>query len=109
MTSLYKINNTVIKSVNLHKHLGLIIDKKLNFYLNTENVISKSYKKWGILKFLCKHYDYETFLALYKTYILPILEYSNTVYTLNNKNIEKIETVQRKITKDHAKNLWAMA
>ena len=36
---------------------------------------------------------------LFTKHILPILEYSNTVYTLNNKNIEKIEKVQKKITK----------
>jgi len=99
ITSLYKINKTFIKTVESHKHLGIYLDKKLNFNLNTEEVISKSFKKWGILKFICKNHDSDIFLSLYKTFILPKLEYSNLIFTLNNNNMEKIEKVQRNITK----------
>ena len=79
VNSLYKINNCNIKAVEEHKHLGIILDNKLNFNANVEMIITKSLKKWGILKYLCKNYDSQTFLLLYKTFILPILEHSNVI------------------------------
>ena len=60
-----------------HKHLGVILDKKLKFNFNVEKLITKTFRKWGILKFICKNHDFETYLSLYKTFILPVLEYSN--------------------------------
>ena len=54
MTSLYGINKTVIKSVDIHKHLGVNFDQKLNFKLHIKITISKSLKRWGMSKFLCK-------------------------------------------------------
>ncbi len=47
----------------------------------------------------CKNHDSDTFLSLYKTFILPKLKYSNLIFTLNNSNVEKIEKVQTNITK----------
>ena len=99
MTSLYKINDTVIKSFPYHKHLGILIDNKLNFHLNTEKLITSCYRKWGILKFICKYCDANTFLLLYKTFILPKIEFSNVIFTLNDSNMIKIENVQRTITR----------
>ncbi len=98
-TSLYKINKTFIKSVTQHKHLGIILNKKLNFKTNTEEIVSKCLKKWGLLKFIYKGYDSDTFLSLYKTFILPKIEFSNLIYTLSDTNMKKIEKLHRKMSK----------
>ena len=95
MTSLYRINKTIIRSVECHKHLGIIIDKKFNFNLQVENLVWKAFKKWGIIKYICKSYDTDIFILLYKSYILPLLEFSNIIFTLNNNNMDRIDSSKK--------------
>jgi hypothetical protein len=101
LTQNYLINNKIIKTVANHKHLGilLIYDTKLCFNFRWDYIVSKAYQKFGFLKTICPRIDAQTFLHLNKTYILPILEYSNLCFTPNKTQIHKIEKVQKKITK----------
>jgi len=56
-------------------------------------------KKWGYLKKFCIHANWEIFLRLYKTYLLPILEYASLCWIPSNTQLNNIESVRRKITK----------
>lgn len=95
----YKLNNITIETKLNHKHLGLIIDNKLFFNDHTESIVNKSLQKWAILKRICSNADSNVLLRLYKTYIMPIIEYSNFCWVPNGGQIDKIESVQRQITK----------
>ena len=66
--NVYKINNDYIESVRTHRHLGIILDYKLNFNDNIDNIVNKSVKKWSTLKHICKKAYSLVFLSLYKTY-----------------------------------------
>jgi len=96
----YVINNVSIETKDMHKHLGVYIDSKLNFNFNTEYIVNQSLKKWTILKRICNPLSLKTFLQLYKSYILPKIEYCTSAIVLSKTQSDKIESIQRKITRD---------
>ncbi len=51
-----------------------------------------------MLKTLCPRADGNTFLKMYKTYILSILENCNLGFYTNLSNTNRIESVQKKVT-----------
>ncbi len=95
----YKINNSVINHVITQKHVGITYDSKMSFNCHTNEIISKALKKFYTLKFLCKRVDGKTFLRLYKTYILSILEYSNLSVIYTGSQSMCLEKVQKRIMK----------
>ena len=99
LTNIYKINNIFIKQVETHKHLGVIIDNKLTFNSHCDYIINNAYKKWAIIKRFCKRANFMTYLNLYRTYILPIIEYCSISWCPNQNQTNRIESVQRNITR----------
>lgn len=80
----YFINGIKIKTVSQHKHFGIIYNK-MSFNKHFDYVVSKASKKFGFLKQS----------ALYKSYILSILEYSNVCVILNKFQTLLLEKVQK--------------
>lgn len=95
----YHINNKIVKQVLTHKHIGIIYDSKLTFNSHIDYVIKKSLKKYNTLRIICKRVNGFVFLRLYMNYILPIIEYSNLSLVLIDTQSDKIEKIQRKISK----------
>ena len=95
----YNINGITLEQVNQQKHIGVIYDSKMSFNSHIDYIIEKTLKKFNILRFLGKNLNSNTMLNLYKTYLLPILEYSNMCLTLTKTQSLKIEKIQRKITR----------
>ena len=94
----YTINKTEIETVENHKHLGVILDNKLNFNKHIDYIVIKAYKKFAMLKRLCAQADGYIFLRLYKSYILSILENCNLGIFLSKTNCHRLECVQKKVT-----------
>ena len=95
----YKINGNCIKSVQIHKHIGVIYDYKMAFNSHIDNIVIKALKKFSLLKYICNRVNGKTFLRLYLTYILPILEFCNLSLVLNKTQTIRLESVQRNVTK----------
>ena len=95
----YKISGISVKKVEIHKQVAVLYDDKLKFHHHLNEISTKAIKKFGLLKFVCKRVNSETFLRLYPTYILPILEYSNLCLTYTLTQSKRIESVQKRITK----------
>ena len=64
-------NNTPVKRVDEHKHLGLFLDSKLSFSAQIKVAISKTRKGIGLLKYLSKYLHRHTLNELYKLYVRP--------------------------------------
>jgi hypothetical protein len=58
----YNINGIVINEFNEVNHLGIIMDNKLQFNSNCNQIVKKAYKKWATIKYVCRRADGETFL-----------------------------------------------
>ena len=95
----YQMNGQSIETKTSHKHLGFILDNKLSNNENVEHIYNNSLKKWHFLRKLFPYARYDILLKLFKTYILPIIESNNNSLILNITQNNKIEKIQRKITK----------
>ncbi len=95
----YTLNDICINSVESHKHLGITYDKKMCFNNHCNDIASKAFSKFNLLKHICHNVNGNIFLKLYKSYILPIVEYSNLCYTPTLTQSTKLEKIQKRITK----------
>ena len=63
-----------------HKHLGLILDSKLNFKSHIRQAILKARRGIGMIKYLSKYVSRDVLDQVYKLYVRPHLDYGDIVY-----------------------------
>ena len=63
-----------------HKHVGMILDFKLNFHSQARGAIIKARRGIRIIRFLSKYVSREALDQIYKLYVRPHLDYSDTIY-----------------------------
>ena len=73
-------NNTEVKQVNDHKHLGLILDSKLTFASHINEKLSKARKGVGVIKYLSSYVPVKTLDQIYKMYVRPHLDFCDIIY-----------------------------
>ena len=90
-------NSPVIKTTH-HKHLGLILDEKLNFKEHLKEKMSKAYKGIAVLRKLQNIIPRNSLLTIYKSFIRPHLDYCDIIYHQpNNGSLsQKIGSIQYK-------------
>ena len=88
-------NSPVIKTTH-HKHLGIILDEKLNFNEHLKEKLSKAYKRIAVLRKLQNIIPRISQLAIYKSFICPHLDYGDIIYHQPNNGsfCQKIESIQ---------------
>ena len=59
-------NDFEVKTVNDHKHFGLILDSKLSFISHINEKISKAHKGLGIIKSLSRFLSVKTLDLIFK-------------------------------------------
>ena len=99
-------NDTPVKKVIEHKHLGIVLDSKLSFNAHIKAAISKTRKGIGMLKFLSRYLPRHTLDQLYKLHVRPHLDYGDVIFHTPAKlcefshneiltsSMEKLESVQ---------------
>ena len=75
-------NDIEVKTVNDHKHLGLIIDSKLSFISHINEKISKAHKGLGIIKSLSRFLSVKTLDLIFKLYIRPHLDFCDVIFRI---------------------------
>lgn len=81
------IDHTIIEIVVSYNYLGLTINSRLTLKDHTMKIIGIAASKVNFLHYLKQYVNYSTLLRIYKTTILPILEYANVTYPLVLKNL----------------------
>ena len=89
-------NNLPINRKSTQKHLGLLLDEKLNFSEHINEKLKKVTKSINLLRKLNLTLPCSSLLIIYKSFIRPHLEYGDIVYDLQNNSSlsEKIESLQ---------------
>ena len=82
-------NDIPVKRVLDTKHLGLILDSKINFKKHIDDKLGKANKGIGVMKQMKKWVDMRALETVYKLYIRPHLEYGDLVF--NSYEIGKSE------------------
>ena len=73
-------NDVEVKSVNEHKHLGLILDAKLTYASHIREKVSKASKGLGIIKRFSRFLSVRTLDLIYKMYVRPHLDFCDVIY-----------------------------
>ena len=69
-----------MKTVNAHKHLGLMLDSKLTFAHHINEKISNARKGLGIIKLLSRFMSIKDLDLIYKMYVRPHLDFCDVIY-----------------------------
>ena len=90
-------NNSILSPTNSHKHLGMILDSKLNFRNHLSEKINKTNKGIGTIRRLLYNFlPRASLINIYKFFIRPHLDYGDIIYD-NSSNVtfsQMIESVQ---------------
>ena len=73
-------NGCEVKRVNEHKHLGLILDPKLNFAAYFKEKISKAKQGIGLIKHLRSYLPTNVLVQIYKMHVRSHLDYCDFIY-----------------------------
>ena len=73
-------NDIEVKTVNDHKHLGLILHSKLSFISHINEKISKAHKELGIIKSLSRFLSVKTLDLIFKLYVRPHLDFCDVIF-----------------------------
>ena len=89
-------NECEVKKVSSQKHLGLILDCKLDFNEHLKAVSAKVCKGIGLIKKLNHIVPRSSLLTIYKSFVRPHLDYGDVVYdqTFNESFHSKLEKLQ---------------
>ena len=91
-------NNAKVVSCSIHKHLGLLLEKRLSFNEHIQSKMNKCYTMIGVIERLSVNLPRDALLRVYKSFIRPHLDYGDIIYDkTNNESFKnKIENIQYK-------------
>lgn len=75
-----KLAEKNINVVSAHKHLGVVLDEFWTFSAQVDKVVKSAFAAWHSFRNSFPRLAWQTYLLAYKTYVLPIIEYSNLGY-----------------------------
>ena len=92
------LNNIEVERTPYQKHLGLLLDEKLNFKQHVDNAILKINKGISIIKKLRHSLPRKSLLRIYKSFLRPLIDYGDIIYDQpqNESFCEKLEPTQYK-------------
>ena len=90
-----KININNISKCPHQKHLGIVLDSKLNFNAHADQKIKKCSRIIGLIRRLSINLPRNALLTIYKSFVRPHLDYGDILYDKpNNENFQsKLEKV----------------
>ena len=90
------LNNIQVQRSSYQKHLGLILDEKLNFKQHIDSAISKINKDIAVIKKLRYNLPRKSLITIYKAFLRPLIDYGDIIYDQrqNEPFCEKLESVQ---------------
>ena len=93
------LNNVQVERASQQKHLGLLLDEKLNFKEHVDSTISKLDRGIAVLKKLRYSLPRKPLITIYKALLRPLLDYGDIIYDQphNESVCEKLDSVQYKI------------
>ena len=73
-------NQAEVPVVKEHKHLGMILDSKLDFSAHVKEVIVKARREIGMIRYMTKYVSRDVRDQIYKLYVRPHLDYGDIIY-----------------------------
>ena len=92
------LNNIQVEKVPYQKHLGILLDEKLNFKQHVDSTVLKMNKGISVIKKLRHSLPRKSLLTIYKAFLRPLIDYGDIIYDQpqNESFCDKIESAQYK-------------
>ena len=91
------LNNLPLSRVKSNKHLGLIFNDQITWSDHINYICSKASKQLGLLFKNKKCFNRNVLIKLYKSMILPIIDYGSVIYdNLPLILINKLDNIHRR-------------
>ena len=74
------LNNIQVERVSHQKHLGIILDEKLNFKEHIDSTILKVNRDIAVLKKLRYSLPQKSLITIHKALLTPLLDYGDIIY-----------------------------
>ncbi len=89
------IDGKKLERVSVMKYLGVFLDEHLSFSEHISSVCKKSSKKLSILRKAREFLDRKTSLTLYKSLVVPYMDYCDVVYMVANESeLKNLQLIQ---------------
>ena len=92
------LSGHIIKRASSFKFLGVVLDSRLSMTKHISHIKSKCSRRMNLFRCIAGAgfgADRKTLLQLYKTLVLPIIEYGSVAYAGGNDNVlKKLDTIQ---------------
>ena len=96
----YKLYGKTLSNVKEEKDIVVTIDDDLTFEPHILEIVKKANERCGMFRRNFDFVDAEIFPLLYKTVVIPHLEYAASVWSPRKmEQIKKIEGIERRATK----------
>ena len=89
-------NNVEVERAPFQKHLGVILDEKLNFKQHVDNAISKINKGIAVIKKLRYSLPRNSLITIYKSFLRPLIDYGDIIYDQPHNQCENPKTSVKK-------------
>ena len=95
-----QLGNVNLQQVSSYKYLGMTLDSSLNFKQHLSNVTRTVSHKLFILSRLRKYLSEKAALLIYKTMVLPYMDYVDVVFhKATGANLERLQRIQNRALK----------
>ena len=91
------LNGDMLQKVPTFKYLGMVLDPTLNFKHHVSHVIRTVLHKMTLLAKVKKYLNNDVALQIYKSMILPYLDYADVVFSgTNSGDLDKLQRLQNR-------------
>ena len=89
-------DNKPVKSSQIHKHLGMILDSNLSYEHHIKSILNKVNKAIGLLRKFQLILPRHSLITIYKAFIRPHLDYGDVIYdrAFNESFHQRLESIQ---------------
>ena len=89
------LNKVQVERVSYQKHLGVLLDEKLNFKQHVDSAISKVNKVISVIKRFRHNLPKKSLVTICKAFLRPLIDYDDIVndHPQSESFCEKIESV----------------
>ena len=89
------MDNTILKEVVTHKHLGLIFSQNCGWQAHIEDILKKAWQRINIIRAFKFKLDRASLERMYISFVRPVLEYGGPIWdNCSKEDKSKIESVQ---------------
>ena len=94
----FRVMDKIVKYVNSHSYLGIILDSTMSFTPLMKSVKKRVSNKVFMLRKIRRYLNFEASISVYKQTILPIIDYSGfLLLTCTSSDLDELQVIQNDV------------